>query len=563
MNPRAANALWHFSCLPRARLFERALRDPGAVQRRLLRDYLRRNAGTVYGRAHGFATIRGVEEYRRRVPIVDYDDLAPLIARIRHGEPGVLTAEPVRRLLPSAGSTAARKLIPWTDGFGAEYRRAVAPWVADLFARRPELRGGPAYWSVSPAIPDDGAGSAALPIGFEEDSAYVGGLGRRLVRGALAVPEAVRLAPDPRSFRYLSALGLLRARELRLVSVWHPSFLVLLLETIRERWNDLLRDVADGFVRPPGELPIALRGELRGWRRADRSRARELESAGPETRDRIWPRLELVSCWADGPSAGAAEELERWLPGVAVQPKGLLATEGVVSIPIGRARLVAVRSHFFEFLDETGRPRTVTELRSGETYGVVLTTGAGLYRYRLRDRVRVEGFHARTPSLRFVDREGGISDLRGEKLAAGFVAEALERLFGDRTPTFAMLAPDDGDAVPRYTLYLEDPPAFPDELLVETLPVAPRDELPLDVAPADELPLDSALAARLDAELSRNPHYLHCRRLGQLAPPAVFRVSRGAHRTYLRQESRGRRLGDVKPVVLSERTGWSRRFEGG
>lgn len=569
---RAANALWHLASRPRARRFQRALRQPEDAQRRLLRAYLRRNAETAYGRTCRFADIEDVEAYRRRVPIVEYDDLAPFIERVRRGEPRVLTAAPVRRLLPSSGSTAARKLIPWTDGLGTEFRRAVAPWICDLFSRRPDLRAGPAYWSVSPAVPDEEAGdgipdASALPIGFEEDGAYLGGLGRRLVRGVLAVPESVRLARDAETFRYVSALGLLRARELRLVSVWHPSFLVLLLEAIRENWARFVRDIAEGAVRPPGEVPPTLSRELRGWRRADRSRAGELESAGPEGYARIWPRLGLVSCWADGPSAGAARELGRRLPGVPIQAKGLLATEGVVSIPFARARPLAVRSHFFEFVDEAGLPRTVSGLRSGETYGVLLTTGAGLYRYRLGDRVRVEGFLARTPCLRFVGRQAGVSDLRGEKLAAGFVADALERLFDGRRPTFAMLAPDEGEGGPRYTLYIERSADSSENLAVVAGPAGGSDGgTSSRSAPERPARWDAGLSMRLDAELSRNPHYLLCRRIGQLGPPAVFRVRRQGHETYLRHESGSRRtsrMGDVKPVALSDRTGWNGHFEGG
>lgn len=535
---RATNRLWHLASAPVARAFERALEAPEAAQWRLLRGYLRRNAGTAYGRRHGFAAIRSVAEFQSRVPIVGYEELAPYAERICRGERGVLSAEPVRRLVPSSGSTDACKLVPWTSTFGAEFRRAVGAWIHGLFERRPDLRRGPAYWSVSPAIPEERRPGAALPVGFGEDTACLGGLLAPVVRGALAVPETLRHVREPETLRYLTALGLLRCGELRLLSVWHPSFFTLLLEAAERHWPALVADVARGGLTPPGAVPEKVGRVLRTWRRPDPARARALERAGPRETAAVWPHLGLVSCWADGPATLPAAELAARLPAAELQPKGLLATEGVVSLPFGGSRPAAVTSHFLEVVDREGRARTVSELREGEIGAVVLTTGAGFVRYRLGDLVRVDGFLGRTPCLRFVGRVDAVSDLRGEKLSAGFVGGALETLLADRQPRFALLAPERPQGRPRYTLYVE--PAGGEAA----------------VLPAD-------LALRLDDALSENPHYQLCRRLGQLAPPAVFQVSGGGDAAYLeREREAGRRLGEVKPSPLSTRAGWSERFDG-
>lgn len=547
---RTVYEVWSAWSRPRARRFGRALRDPEAAQWHLLRRLLRRNRGSAYGRRHGFASITSVEQYRERVPVVSYDELVPWIDRIRRGERGVLTTEAVHRLVPSSGSTAACKLIPWTRTFAAEWSRAVQPWIHDLFSRYPEVRGGPAYWSVSPALGPGEDIPSSVPIGFDGDSAYLGGLLGPLVRATLAVPEDVRRVHHMEDFRYLTALGLLRSADLRLVSVWHPSFFELILDAMERHWPALLRDVARGEVSPPsGARPHdplapevvppgsrrAVTAALRPWRRPDPARARALERASPRAFATLWPRLAVVSCWADGPSAGAAETLRRTLSVGQLQPKGLLATEGVVTVPFVGARPVAVRSHFLEFVDASGTPRTAADLREGETYSVVLTTGAGLYRYRLGDRVRVEGFLERTPSLRFLGKEDRISDLCGEKLNEGFVAAVLEEVLGGRSPTFAMLAPDPRPEVARgYTLYLEV---------------------------AGDLPRD--LAGRLEDALSANPHYRCGRRLGQLRPLTVYRVARRGQATFLeRQVGRGVRAGDVKATALSTQDDWSRYFEG-
>ena len=47
----------------------------------------------------------------------------------------------------------------------------------------------------------------------------------------------------------------------------------------------------------------------------------------------LWPRLRVVSCWDQGRARAEADTIRRWFPRARVQGKGLLATEGVVSVP--------------------------------------------------------------------------------------------------------------------------------------------------------------------------------------------------------------------------------------
>ncbi len=542
MIAQAATRLWILGNRRRWRRYQRALRDPAAAQRRLLEGYLRRNAETVFGRRHGFARIDSVEAWQRKVPLSRYDDLQPLIECVRQGDAAVLTAEPVIRLVPSSGSTAARKLVPYTRGLLREIGAAVGPWIVDLHRRRPGLGRGRAFWSISPATElEDGA--PAVPIGFDDDSAYLGGFFQKLVDRTLAVPSEVRRLQDIEVFRYATLVHLLRARDLTLISVWHPSFLTLLLEPLARRWSELTRDVAAGRLSLPEGISGELRRALARSLRPDPRRAAELERLGPDSPTALWPRLEVISCWADAHAAAPAAELAEAFPGVAIEPKGLIATEAFVSLPFAGERPVAACSHFFEFLDDDGRVHLLDQLAGGGEYSVVVTTAGGLYRYRLQDRVKVEGFLGATPCLRFLARDDRVSDRAGEKLSEGHVTGVFERLLESGLGVrFAMLAPDAGSHGsdggvdrPGYTLYLESrhsPPA--------------------------------GLVNRLDEALAENPHYRHCVELGQLAPVRLFQVAGDAHHVYLDHHRRsGQRLGDVKPAALSPEDGWSDRFEGG
>lgn len=537
MSPVApcANIAWGIANLPAYAAFAAALDDPRQAQDRILQHYVKQNADTQFGREHHFHRIQSADDFRRRVPLRNYDDFAPYIDRIAAGEPNVLTAAGVTRLATSSGSTRAAKWIPYTSTFQAELNRAIAPWIVDLFLNDPELTAGCAYWSISPVVRRADAGTTVVPIGFEEDTVYLGGVRKHLVDAVMAVPGEVRHCDNMDTFRYVTQRFLLGRRDLRLISVWHPSFWDLLLNGLAERWDELLNDIGHGTLSASLPLSDRLRHRLSARLRPDRRRANELRSIGPKCRAALWPDLRLISAWgsahADGPSAA----LRRSFPDVRFQNKGLLATEAFVSIPFRDRWPLAIRSHFFEFLDDAGRPRLADGLRLGAEYAVVVTTGGGLYRYRLGDRVRVTDRLGRTPSIEFIGRDDAVVDLCGEKLSEGFVAAVLRELFADSEPppTFAMLAPSMASG-PGYTLFVECY-RF----------------------------LSAALLHRLDAALRRNPQYAYCRDLGQLGPPRLFAIRGNAYPTYAATLSQmGTRLGDLKPTALSPHAGWEGKFDG-
>jgi len=508
--------------------FRQALRQPQAAQEHRLSHYLRANAGSEFGRRYRFADIRSPAQFQERVPLSSYENYEEAISRLRCGARNVLTTGRVRCLQPSSGSTRAAKLIPYTADLQAEFSRAVGPWVFELARTTPRLLGGPAYWSITPAAADE-AGASAAPsaparLGFESDSAYLGGWLQRLADGTLVPCEDLKHAGDIAEFRRRTLLRLLSEPELRLISVWHPTFLTLLLDVLAASWSELLEDLARG-------LPSA--GRLRR-EPARPQRAGELAQADPRSPASIWPRLAVLSCWGDAQAATLLADLRARLPGVAIQPKGLMATEAVVSLPFAGLHPLAIRSHFFEFLDKGGNARPAWQLEQDESYSVVVTTGGGLYRYQLRDRIRVSGFLHATPCIRFTGKEDSICDLRGEKLSEGLAAGILARLLPAHVPgaRFALLAPDVESATPGYVLFVES-----------------------EAAPSAQL------SAALESALAANPNYAYCVRLGQLRPAAVERVAAGAAERYLeRLRASGQRLGNVKPMALSPLGGWRAVF---
>ncbi|HKQ79825.1 MAG TPA: GH3 auxin-responsive promoter family protein [Blastocatellia bacterium] len=553
----AANALWYLACLPQSLAFHVSARAVAGAQRRLLARLLRRNANTEYGLKYGFDSIRTVVEYQSRAPLTSYEDYRPLIERAGDGQSSVLTGEPPLLLEPTSGSTSATKLIPYTASLKAEFQRGVAPWIIDLYSHYPSLLAGQAYWSVTPVTQRERRTSGGLTIGFEEESEYLSRWQRALAASVFAAPPLVKLIDEMESFRYVTLLFLLRSRRLALISIWNPTFLTLLIGKLEDWRPKLVSDIASGAISTPTAIEPGLLAQLRKLNPPDPARATEIEAIfrlctkQNEIYSRLWPGLRLISCWADAHAGGYARELAGLFPQARVQGKGLLATEGFVSLPLhGRdGAALSLRSHFFEFLpveDSSGslivdsaRPMLAHELRAGARYSLVITTGGGLYRYQLRDIVEVTGHYAECPLMRFVGKDDQVSDWFGEKLNALHVerilAEELRR--AAVTPAFAMLACETACRPAAYTLF------------IETFEVEDRALL--------------ALGGRIEGALRENFHYDYCRELGQLGRLKVFRIEGAGSEAYLAAcQSRGQRAGDIKPAALHRLDGWSRVFHG-
>jgi acyl-coenzyme A synthetase/AMP-(fatty) acid ligase len=113
---------------------------PREAQERALRAVLQALQGTELGRSFGYRRIRNVEEFRRAVPIHDYEALRPHIERqIATGE-AIVTAERPVMYARTSGTTGKPKLIPVTSGVIRNLKNAQRAMATEDSLRRLRLR---------------------------------------------------------------------------------------------------------------------------------------------------------------------------------------------------------------------------------------------------------------------------------------------------------------------------------------------------------------------------------------------------------------------------------------
>jgi hypothetical protein len=83
---RLAGSLIDWYAGRRRRQLERIWRDPAATQEAALRRLVAAARDTEFGLAHGFRGIRSVADYQAQVPVRDYAQHRPWLARAAAGE---------------------------------------------------------------------------------------------------------------------------------------------------------------------------------------------------------------------------------------------------------------------------------------------------------------------------------------------------------------------------------------------------------------------------------------------------------------------------------------------
>ena len=497
---RLAAAALSAICAPRARAFERALDDPVRAQRATLARILRVSAASALGRSLGLATQDDPAAFRAKVPLMDYRDLAPWIERQRAGERDAIVVAPVVCYEKTSGSSSAIKRIPYTGELIASFRSLFRLWAHDLLRHRLRPQSARLFMSVSPRPREAAAGGT--PVGLEHDAEYLGAGLRALIGRFLVVAPGTRLPQAPDDLRDVLSCLLAAEESLEILSVWSPTYLLVLLEHFAAHRDTLLPALRMGRIERGTTYRFPPLGAAR----------LALLAHDPIDWQCVWSDLQLLSCWASAASTAPARRLHGLLPRVFLQPKGLLATEAPVSVPWTAAKgcVPLVDEVLLEFLDGA-RARWLHELEDGAEYEVLVSQCGGLLRYRLGDRVRVSGRYRGVPLLEFLGRDDAVSDLVGEKLHEDFIAAQLDALgCGER---LALLLPM-ADGAPHYRLLIEG----------EQTP--------------DALAFDTALQGA--------HHYRIARQLGQLEAArtqAVPELGARVHRFFI---ERGQAAGDIK-----------------
>ncbi|RLN40904.1 GH31 [Panicum miliaceum] len=434
------------------RFIEEMTSNVDAVQERVLAEILARNAGTEYLARCGLAGATDRAAFRARVPVVTYEDLQPDIQRIANGDRSpILSAHPISEFLTSSGTSAGE--------------RKLMPTIKEELDRRQLL-----YSLLMPVmnlyVPGLDKGKALYFLFVKSETTTPGGLTARPVLTSYyksehfknrpydpyhdyTSPTAAILCADAFQSMYAQmACGLCQRLDVLRVGAVFASGLLRAIRFLQLHWEQLAADIEAGTLTPRVTDP-SVRDAVAGILRPDPELARFLRGecsrgdwAGIITR--VWPNTKYLDVIVTGAMQQYIPTLEYYSGSLPMACTMYASSECYFGLnlrpmchPSEVRYTIMPNMGYFEFLpvDEasgvaSGDAAQLVDLarvEAGREYELVITTYAGLYRYRVGDILRVAGFHNAAPQFRFVRRKNVLLSIESDKTDEAELQRAVDR----------------------------------------------------------------------------------------------------------------------------------------
>ncbi|CAM0146127.1 unnamed protein product [Urochloa decumbens] len=432
------------------RFIEEMTTDVDAVQERVLQEILSRNADAEYlATKCGLAGATDRATFRAKVPMVEYEDLVPYIRRIADGDRSpILTGpeHPVTEFFTSSGTSGGeRKLIPAVE---------------DEFDRRGQLSGlaKPVIHQYVPGL-DEGSGlyfhfiksetktPGGLPARTVLTSLFKSDFFHKFPPGAFTSPVAAILCEDAFQSMYAQLLcGLCQRRRVVRVGAVFASGLLRAIHFLQRNWEQLAADIDSGTLTSR-VTDSSVRDAVAGVLRPDPELAQFIRAEGSNNGDgagiiaRIWPNTKYLDTVVTGSMAQYVPTLNYYSGGLPIVSMMYASSECSIGLnlrpmcdPSDVSYTIMPNMAYVEFLpvdaEGTATASQLVELANvevGREYELVVTTYAGLCRYRVGDVLRVTGFHNAAPEFRFVRRSNVVLSIESDKTDEADLQRAVER----------------------------------------------------------------------------------------------------------------------------------------
>lgn len=443
--------------------FDQAAKNPKKTQANLLMGIIRNNASASFGKAHGFDTINTEDEYKRRVPIREFEEYRPYINYILLGKKGILTVVDPVRFNVTSGTIDEPKYIPVTSQSQAQELNLIGQWYYRALCNHPRFLD---YYRVAIVSPlNEGLTSSGIPFGNASGMMFNRTPG--FIRRFYAIPVCIFQIKDYENRYFLIARYAL-AKKVSFLLTPNPSTLIRLSEVMTKYAGEIIKAIHDGEIgRDLSDQP-EIRNFLLRVVTPDPERAHYLEEilnrTGALLPVDVWPQLKLIACWLGGSVGIQAHKLPAFYGNVPIRDIGYMASEGHISLPFQdntSSGILAIQTNYYEFIPEENHgaqnPRVFSchELEQGKRYAILLTTASGLYRYDINDIVEVTGFYHQTPLIAFIRKGRDMTNITGEKMHVNHLLVAMNearRQFSLPLEQFRV-APDFENS--RYCIYVE------------------------------------------------------------------------------------------------------------
>lgn len=315
---------------------------------------------TEWGKKYCYADIKNIDQYKERVPISTYEELFPYIDRMMQGEQNVLWASPISWFSKSSGTTNARsKYIPVSpESLGDCHMRGGKDMITLLIHNKPDTKI------------------------FDGKGLSIGG----------------SLSSNP--FNDQMLLGDVSAVVMKNLPIWAqmirtPSLDVALMNDWDQKIERMAKETSQENVTSILGVPtwtLVLIDKI-------------LEVTGKKNILEVWPNFEFLVHGAVSFSPYRSLFKDQVFPSQQVSfmeiynaSEGFFGIQDDLSLP-DEMLLMLDYGIYYEFipLDDAGKEKdsivSLGDVQIGVNYALVISTNAGLWRYKIGDTVKFTSKH--------------------------------------------------------------------------------------------------------------------------------------------------------------------------
>lgn len=331
------------------------MKYPQDVQAELRTSLVAAATNTEFGKKHQFGSIRNYADFKERVPVVTYEQFFPYVERSMQGEQNIIWPSPIKWFAKSSGTTNAQsKFIP-----------------------------------VSPEALEDchfKGGKDMMAIYVNNNAASRLFTGKYLAIGGSQ--QVNRLDKNANSFTGDVSAVLMKNLPFWMHFSRTPSMDIALMDNWEEKVEKIAQATAYEDVTSMAGVPTWTLVVLR----------RVLEIRKVHDIREVWPHLEVFFHGAVS-FAPYRPLFEKLIPHPDMHyVETYNATEGFFGIQdqpnVHELLLMLDYGIFYEFIPpedfDSEHPRTldISEVEVGVNYAVVISTNAGLWRYKIGDTIK-------------------------------------------------------------------------------------------------------------------------------------------------------------------------------
>jgi GH3 auxin-responsive promoter len=342
------------SKLARMRLWriENWSNHPVATQREVLQELVTAAQYTEFGKKYNFSKLFALKEFKKNIPIHEYDDIKPYILRMMNGEENILWNTPITWFAKSSGTTSDKsKFIPISEeSLYDNHFKASKDVLSNYYKNFPS---------------SDLLTGKGLVVGGSHQISKVNDV---IQYGDLS---AVLMQNSPFWGQWIRT----------------PELSVALLDEWEEKIEKLAQVTANENVTSLAGVPTWTLLLLK----------RILEIKGKNTVKEVWPNLEL---YINGGVSFVPykEQFDKIIGGKINYLEIYNASEGFIAAQVNPnddgMLLFTEHGVFYEFMpvEEYGKEKPATVglngVEIGKNYALVMSTTGGLWRYLIGDTVQ-------------------------------------------------------------------------------------------------------------------------------------------------------------------------------